>query len=287
MKNKSFKYEVFLPQMSSEEKDAFSAVVGRLEKKRRSKVFKRVAGTAGSVFVLVAVMVGLFEFFPKSSRFNPEVVATVISATPDESKTVFFSDASTVRLSPGSRISQVAGFSATNRKVSLDGEGVFDISSDREHPFEISSGECLVKVFGTRFNLSASEQSDEVSLTLIRGAVEFSAPSVEYKMVPGESLTYSKSTKEYSIKNISTSSYQAWLDGEVEFMGYTLSDLADSLSLLYGKEINVDPYLKRNTTKYSIRLINRESFECVMRLIGAESNANVTFSDTGATLSRR
>jgi transmembrane sensor len=93
-------------------------------------------------------------------------------------------DGTTGMLNSGSRLSYSIPFSG-NRRVTLDGEAWFNVYHDEKHPFEIISGTSTVKVFGTRFNMSAYPEESYVEVVLEEGKVSY-----KNKDVPNEVLIF-------------------------------------------------------------------------------------------------
>jgi len=93
---------------------------------------------------------------------------TYILTLPDKSK-VWLNAASSIRFP--------TQFSKSNRKVTLIGEGYFEISKDPLRPFLVESAEQTVEVLGTHFNVSAYEDEQTIKTTLLEGSVKIIAKS--------------------------------------------------------------------------------------------------------------
>lgn len=74
-------------------------------------------------------------------------------STMEERRKVVFPDGSTVWLNKNSILNYPKSFGGDNRRVTLQGEGYFDVVRDSEHPFIIETGQTLVEVVGTSFNV--------------------------------------------------------------------------------------------------------------------------------------
>ncbi len=243
-------------------RQAFSGVTDKIRTKQRKRNFRRIAAGSATVCALAAALVLVR---PQPRQVVPEVHYSTVEALNGGVLGVVLPDGSTARLTQGSKLTYGSDFTAENRKVSLKGEGYFDIVSDKAHPFEIAAGECMVRVHGTKFNFSAPESGEEYSLTLVKGSVEFISPdAAPVMMVPGDCLHYTTSTENISLRKVDLNLFKAWMEGDVEFIDKTVPQIAASLSSLYGKEIIPDEELSAIETRYSLRLVNRESLEDVM-----------------------
>ncbi|MFK2018941.1 FecR domain-containing protein [Bacteroides fragilis] len=56
--------------------------------------------------------------------------------------------------------------------VELDGEGFFEVKSDKEHPFIVSTSKYQVKAVGTSFNVYDYQDSPQFEAALLNGKVE-------------------------------------------------------------------------------------------------------------------
>jgi transmembrane sensor len=57
------------------------------------------------------------------------------------------------------------------RKITLNGEGFFEVAKDKKRPFIVVAGGVEVKAIGTRFNVKAYNNDSHVTVTLTEGAV--------------------------------------------------------------------------------------------------------------------
>ena len=88
-------------------------------------------------------------------------------------------DGSTLWLHTGAAISYPSTFEASQRMVTFEGEGFFDITPDKERPFVIQSGELKIEVLGTRFNVKAPPTQRIFEVAVVSGSVAVSATGSE------------------------------------------------------------------------------------------------------------
>jgi transmembrane sensor len=84
-------------------------------------------------------------------------------------------DGSTVWLHAGAILTYPAAFAVERRLVGFEGEGFFDVKSDKKRPFVIQSGEMKVEVLGTRFNVKAPPKEMIYEVSVVSGSVAVSA----------------------------------------------------------------------------------------------------------------
>lgn len=82
------------------------------------------------------------------------------------------SDGTRVWLNAGSKLIYDANYGVEQRKVSLQGEALFDVVKDVQHPFIVTTPTISIKVLGTKFNVRAYGNDKTSEASLIRGRIE-------------------------------------------------------------------------------------------------------------------
>src|SRR5690606_6865004 len=93
-------------------------------------------------------------------------------------------DQSKVILNSISSITFDSEFGKTNRLVTLEGEAFFEVTTDKESPFKVQTGDVETTALGTAFNAFSRDGQVEVSLT--EGKVKVSHKINEVELSPGE-----------------------------------------------------------------------------------------------------
>ena len=81
-------------------------------------------------------------------------------------------DGSQVWLNAGSTLNFPTRFTKGKRKVSLNGEGFFEVKANKDKPFIVSTSNYDIKALGTSFNVRAYKQSKDFEAALLTGKVE-------------------------------------------------------------------------------------------------------------------
>jgi ferric-dicitrate binding protein FerR (iron transport regulator) len=84
-------------------------------------------------------------------------------------------DQSSVAMHPGAVITYPQHFEKDRREVTFSGEGFFDIQKDPSKPFYIESGELVIRVLGTSFNVKAPVANQVFQVDVVTGSVEVRA----------------------------------------------------------------------------------------------------------------
>jgi transmembrane sensor len=217
---------------------------------------------------------------------------------PTGSKTsVTLPDSSTVWLNAGSRISFDDHFGKSNRNISLEGEGFFDVKKNTV-PFTVHTDQFDVAVLGTAFNVRAYSDDDRATATLVRGSLKvkrenLSGSQDEILLVPNDKLTLWKngtaektsSKTDFKVnveKKIDTEKEIAWKDGWLSVQGESLDELATKLERLYDitiefEEDNLKAY------RYTGR-IRQLSLEQVLKALALTSPIAFAIEEKKVTL---
>lgn len=147
-------------------------------------------------------------------------------------------DGTQVWLNAESELRFPSRFTGDSRRIEFSGEGYFKVSKDSLHPFRIVTQEAELKVYGTEFNLYAYEEEKEVAATLVRGSISVTPEGgEEVKITPSQRLSYSKETKEISVREVDTQLYTSWKDGLYTFENATLEGIFNYLRRWYAFEV--------------------------------------------------
>ncbi|MCF3109645.1 DUF4974 domain-containing protein [Niabella sp. CC-SYL272] len=123
-----------------------------------------------AVLLLVGGMIVFARYFNQSSKGEQMLVLH----TTNEKLYATLPDGTQITLNTHSILEYNTGFGNEKRKIVLQGEAFFDVTENKNIPLQVLAGPLLVEVKGTAFNVNAYRNSPEVSVVLLRGAVEVS-----------------------------------------------------------------------------------------------------------------
>ncbi len=142
-------------------------------------------------------------------------------------------DGSMVWLNSESRIEYPEHFADDCREVRIWGEAFFDVERDGQRPFVVMTSKAEIRVFGTSFNVSAYDDEDAVTTTLVSGSVEVSTPENTVRLTPGKQAKVCAGSPGITVGEVDASLYSAWTRGVFEFDKMTLADICARLSRWY------------------------------------------------------
>lgn len=254
--------------------DRIHHIIRKNEAKQKQKpihLFLRVYMRAAAILLLPLLIAGGLVYSSLSHKEKPvsDLKTSAMIYAPLGSRVSFnLPDGTSGMLNSGSNLSYTLPFN-NDRKVTLVGEGWFEVCRDEAHPFEISVNNSKLKVLGTSFNVSAYPEEKYVEIVLKEGKVEFTDINTEKKvlMLPSERLIFKDGSITKSISE--PAKYNAWTEGKLVFRGDLMTEVARRIERWYNvKVILADPELE----KYSFRAtFEDEKLEDVLKLLSMTS----------------
>jgi hypothetical protein len=177
------------------------------------------------------------------------VATTSLHETVNDTKSVqmiSLKDGSTVRLTPGSKLSY-SDFSEKQRVVYLNGEGFFDVAKDPAKPFLVYTGQIVVQVVGTSFNVISSTGKTKSNVSVTSGKVKVIAAAKmdgasdvkddqAIYLTPNQQVVFDASTSEFE-KGLVAEPVQVARTGDEQefyFTNTSVNDILRDLEVAYG-----------------------------------------------------
>ncbi len=197
--------------------------------------------------------------------------------------TVNLPDGSLVYLNEGSKISYSKAFK-NHRAVELTGEAFFEVMTDPRNPFTVHSGEVLVSVVGTSFNVKQVEQSSDMEVYVLTGKVKVSLENTDqFIQLEPEEFGHVKN-RSLSSSNQEDPNYISWKTKDFKFVNSALTEVLQELEDSYHVEINsneLDLSDMKITTSYS-----GQSIDAILETIGAAFEINVSSRENSYLLTK-
>lgn len=194
-------------------------------------------------------------------------------------------DGSIVVLNSSSRLVYPQQFDKNSREVYLDGEGWFEVVTNKESPMYIKTSKgYTVKVTGTSFNLSSYANDSDLVATLVEGKISLSGEHIvdEISMSPMEEVTISNENVSYK-KSIDPTFATYWKEGVLAFDDTEMATVINKIERWYGVKISVKDssiLKKRFTAKFKSESINQ-----VLNILRISSGIKYTIKDNVVVLS--
>lgn len=189
---------------------------------------KQLIRYISSISAILVISLISFHFYEKLSTPRMEYIATSYG----EHKDVNLPDGTLIRLNSLSAISYPLDLKGDTRQIKLKGEAYFDVASDPLKPFVVTVDNIEVKVLGTKFNIEAYENEENISTSLFEGSVSINISNgISKKLVPGDKAVYNKSSGEINTLHTDDINNQTyWMKGILSFDNESLSDIFKTLA---------------------------------------------------------
>ena len=178
---------------------------------------------------------------------------------------VQLADGTMVHLNAGTQLKYPRQFTQSERRVYLEGEAYFEVNHDKDKPFIVETSTTAIRVLGTSFNVSAYSEEELNTTVLVEGSVVVSdvdTTDAPVTLTPGHMALWGKDSKEISVKEVETSEYTSWIQGELVFENRTFEEMLRVLERTYNVKI-VNRYTELNKGRYRARF-EGETIEQVM-----------------------
>lgn len=157
--------------------------------------------------------------------------------------TITLSDGTKIWLNSGSTLIFPPVFTGKSRNVQLIGEGFFDVTHNKERPFNVKTDAFNMKVYGTKFDIQSYKQDNASSVILVEGKVSMKSNddiSKEVFLSPNQRATVVDGSSRIDIDEIeNTEEYISWTEGYLSFSDEDITHLLKRVSRYYNVDIDV------------------------------------------------
>ena len=197
--------------------------------------------------------------------------------------TVDLPDGSRVYLNKGSEISYSVAFK-NQRAVELSGEAFFEVMSDPQNPFTVSSGEMVVTVLGTSFNVKQLDNPSDLEVYVKTGKVRVALEESEQfiQLEPEEFGLVESRKLTSSIQE--DPNYISWKTKDFKFVNSALIEVLQELEESYHVDIHtedLDLSEMRITTSYS-----GQSIDAILETIGTAFEMSISHKENSYFLTK-
>ena len=187
--------------------------------------------------LLVAILATRF-LLPDSKPVNPIVMQT-IHVPAGQRAEVTLVDGTRVWLNAKTTFIFPNYFSGSNRNVTMDGEGFFDVTPNKQQPFIVKTEKYNIRVLGTKFNVLAYSGKGAFETSLLEGSVEVLIPGAKEGIFikPAERIFLEKD--QLAISPINHMNHFLWKEGIISFNNESFTDMVNKLELYFDLKIEV------------------------------------------------
>ncbi len=129
-------------------------------------------------YAAAIILIGLISYsvylIIKPGEIEHDITYKLLSVNAGKQSSITLSDGTIITLDSGSKLYYPEEFSASARKVKLNGEAYFEVTSNIEIPFKVETNKALITVLGTKFNIRSWNEKVIVQVDVIQGKVSLS-----------------------------------------------------------------------------------------------------------------
>ena len=219
--------------------------------------WRRAPQTAAWVGLLAAAAVALFVW----------VRPTTVAAS-DAVLALTLPDGSAVTLAPGSEIAYRRGLGGDARRVTLEGQAFFDVTSDGR-PFVVETFNAEVEVLGTQFDVLAwpDAAAAETAVALVEGSVRLRSQGAFVVLEPGQTSRAAGGAPTPPTA-VDAEAVAAWRDGGFSVVDAPLGLVTAALAARFGRPVGLGPGVDASR-RLTLYLPSADSADVVLRDVAA------------------
>jgi transmembrane sensor len=167
--------------------------------------------------------------------------AATFTTGPGQTDSVPLPDGSLAVLGPSTRLTVLARYGAESRRVSLEGEALFDVGHDEARPFAVRAGSAEITDLGTRFSVRTGSEGVQVVVESGSVRVQDTLPGSTRAMVlqAGQAGVLPRDREVGPRPRPRAELDLAWLRGELVFEDATMARVREELRRWFGIELVV------------------------------------------------
>jgi len=240
-----------------------------------------------AVFLIIAASAIIIS---RIFQDQPAPVITEVMVPNGTTKEVVFPDNSKAILDAGSYLTYSDGFGKKYREVNLEGEGYFEVTGNPDIPFVVHAGEAVIKVIGTKFNVSAWEPSHTVKVVVAEGKVSLRSGDDSEKRAVIIEINQMSILPEFGRPQkpqaVEVNMYLGWMNRVKEFDNVPLNEILHQLERWYDLTIRVEDE-SLLSVRVTINIPGQHSAKSYLNLIGSILNLHYEISGKNVIFSKR
>jgi len=234
--------------------------------KRMLKIYQKVAA-----FLLIPIIgFGILYWVSQQNQSVGQYTETI--APRGQKSQIVLTDGTKVWLNSDTKIKYPGNFSKNERDVYLDGEAFFEVSKNPHQPFVVHTSGVDVKVLGTKFNVKAYADENQIETSLFEGKVNLllndpsSTQQIEKEVEPGQSFIYSKADHQLAANKFPQDEINGWKKNQLIFKDDTFSNLVKKVERWYDVKVVYDEE-QFNDRRLTVELYEGERLDRLLNII--------------------
>lgn len=241
-------------------------------------------GAAAAVILLIlSTCLGVYLMQNQDAMHGPVYVERTMPA--GKIATYTLSDGSKVHLNSESTLKFPKKFGKESRKIYLEGEAYFEVTPDKDRPFEVYAGSLKTTVLGTAFNVKAFPGEQQTQIAVEHGKVTVEkedSAGTPILITPNQWVTFDREREKMSRVSGDIRPIVAWKQRVLFFNGRTVGKVADMLERWYGTDIVVENEALKSCVLHGEH--KEESLENVLEAMQFALDIDYRFTEQGVVI---
>ncbi len=222
--------------------------------------------------VLLIPMLGLGFWYLINQGTQPVIQYSETIAPRGQKSQIVLSDGTKVWLNSDTKIRYPGQFSKDQRDVFLNGEAFFEVTKNEHQPFLVHTSGPDIKVLGTKFNIKAYSDENQVETSLFEGKINLILPAkgsdlpVEKILNPGQSVIFSDLTHDLALVRFQKDEIDGWKKNQLIFKDDAFIKLVKKIERWYNVEMIYDEK-QFNNRRLTVELYEGERLEKLMDIL--------------------
>jgi transmembrane sensor len=234
--------------------------------------YLRLAASWLIFFVLGSSVMYFLKSKPDNLLSNRVIISVPLGGRSD----VILPDGSKVWLNAGTQIAYNNDFGVKTRSLDLTGEAYFDVAKDKNHPFIVNASALKIVALGTRFNVKAYPEENNVLTTLEEGKIDVQLIKANGEiastiLMPNENILFHKSGEKLE-KSVTKEEVKTVVENTET---PEINPIAP-LELKVIKNVNTQLFTSWKDERW---IIENESFGTLAPMFERRFNVKIIFSD--------
>lgn len=161
------------------------------------------------------------------------VAYNILSVPRGKRYQIVLPDGSKVWLNAHTTLQYPVAFNGKERVIELNGEAYFEVAPRAGQPFKVITGNQVVEVLGTHFNVEAYAGDSRIVTTLAEGRVRVRKGNAVADMKPGQMAVNDIATTGLHTQQADLSAILAWKEGVFYFKDERIEDIMKKVARAY------------------------------------------------------
>lgn len=199
---------------------------------------RRLWTTLGKAAAAVALILGATAAGYRYAVTTQPEQQFIVATAPGQKNSLQLPDGTRIWLNSGSQLSYSSAFNSRSRTVKLVGEAYFSVARNEKLPFVVQTNGMTVTALGTKFNIKAYANEDEITATLVEGKIRTDAGEDSAVITPDNQVCYNRTSGAMTTRPVDNMEQpMAWFHNKLYFNGQSLEQIAAELERIYNIKI--------------------------------------------------